>query len=208
MKMEFRKSSLILILCSIIISSCAGSIKNGNNFDSKYIKNLKPKKTTKSEVILMFGKPESKSIVDNENNEYEIHFYTYSIRKFDGLFSKYFAVEYLGNTVNSYHSTNNFPDNNTDFIEEKRKKLIENKSTKEDVLALFGNPTGYYSIPSSYTFSGKKNTNKGVSYGFRYAYFDLKSDFKKRINEKTLTLRFNDNGILVSMYYVINNIKD
>jgi len=202
-----RLYSLYIILTSIIIYSCG----TGRNFTVNTANDLAIGTTKISDIENKFGKPEDLKTIE-ENNLSSI-IYSYFYIQEPGYFNysamKNLALEVINNKLNGYIYQNSLDTPNTDFADSLRDNITSGSSYSNDVLNLFGEPSGKINLPTNLiNYSLGLNTVKVVSEAKEAWVYSLKyfEDVYKSPKPyyKVLIFFLDHNNKVVDKYYICN----
>lgn len=188
-----RTLSLIFIL--IFLSGCMSNFVRPTN-DALIVG-----KSTSTNVTQLAGKP----FVVNEKvkmNGEEVNTYDYIYlegAKFWGLIipTRTLTYTFFKDIIVGEEFNSSFPDESTEFDGNKVTSIIKGKSTKADIIALMGKPTGKLLYP--------KIKNKDES-GIVYAYtVSRHAPFHAPTIRYLLTITLDDKDLVTSVSYLIDN---
>ncbi|MBK7497908.1 MAG: hypothetical protein IPI19_02090 [Ignavibacteriales bacterium] len=195
----------------ILIYGCG----TGRQFTVNPATDLKIDSTKVFDVETLFGKPEEVKTIDENNVSSKIHVYFYAQKP--GYFSyvsmKNLELEFIKNTLNGYIYQNSFGEPNTNFTDTLKNIIEIGVSKKNDVLSVFGEPSGKTNLPTNlinYTLG--LNTVKIVpeandAWVYSLKYFeDVYSTPKPYY--KFLIFFFNSDQKVIDKYYVSNITRE
>jgi hypothetical protein len=206
----------ILLICIIFALCFGGCTGSGINFAPESVKKLTVKKTTKEQVIQMFGKPESskKTLDGNTNSTIEVYSYSKANGFADTWKYKELVLEYIGDTLNGFLYSNSFDKYSTDINAGGIDKLKLNQSTREEIIAEFGNNYGEVVFPTNLIEQNKSSVKSNDSTKsaatamlYRYVYFERDRNNRASSHYRTLLLYLNADGILIDRFYTDNITK-
>ena len=125
---------------------------------------------------------------------------------------KNLRLEIINNSLNGYIYQNSIETENTDFTDSLREKIIIGESNSEDILNLFGKPTGLISIPTNLiNYSLGINSIKMLpeakkAWVYSLGYFDDVYNAPKPFY-KYLIFFLDNNQLVVDKYYLSNIVK-
>jgi len=137
--------SLLLILISLF--GCG----TGRDFTINTSSDLKISSTTVSDIEDLIGKPEEiKTIFENSvDSKIYIYFYIKKPGYFSYLSMRNLELEIMNNSLNGYIYQSSFKEPNTDFIDSLRDEIIIGVSNSDEVLNVFGEPSGKIKLPTN-----------------------------------------------------------
>jgi len=201
-----KKINTTILVFTIFIIGCTGS---GVNFMPENIPLIKIGKTTKQEVRTLFGKtdPGETVVLGDLTSEIESYYY----RKAGGFHSrwdyKFISFEYVRDTVNGYMYNNSFEKYLTDFDETKLNDCIVNKTTRSEIISIFGNRHGEIVFPSNLLFKMvSEKTMRTVPENSKYVlvysfYYLIESGDFMLTKSKLMVLSFDNNDVLINKYF-------
>jgi len=195
----------IISMAAILFWGCAGT---GINFAPETVKALRLRSTTRDQVIKILGKPESSKMIVETNTKSTIDAYTFSKRSglADTWNYKDLILEYMHDTLNGYLYSNSFDRFSTDIATAGIDKLKTNETTREEIIALFGDNYGEVLFPTNLieptkslqqTIDSSKSTFSALAY--RYRVYKLRD-----VQYRTLLLYFDAEGRLADKFYADN----
>lgn len=195
------------VLISFIIFGCG----IGRNFTVNPSTDLLIGHTKVSDIENKFGKPEDQKTIEENNLSSTI--YTYYYAKKPGYFNfvtmKNLALEVINNSLNGYIYQNSLESQNTDFADSLRDKIIIGSSNSDDILPIFGTPTGKIKLPTNLiNYSLGINTVKIITEAKEAWVYSLKY-FEDVYNSpkpyyKFLIFFLDENEAVVDKYYISN----
>jgi len=148
--------------------------------------------TTKQQILEKQGKPYRQGQVTKNNEALESFSYAYAATGGDALYSGVVSARSLGfyfsnNILVGKEFVSSFKSDASDFDESKMKAITKGVSTKEQVIALLGNPSGSYIYP---LIKNKEDT------AMVYQYTQAKGTaFNMKFYQKLLVISFNNNVV-------------
>ena len=166
MMMNIRNIALFLLV--IIITGC-GTI--GTYFQYENVAKLEIGETKKSEYKILFGEPQGKSLVINENGKYEKMEYFFAVPNAKGVFFKRrtLCLEFKNGILNGYDYISSFEKEYTETDPNKLEGIRIFKTTKEEVLELLGATTGKALCPTTLYSIDDKHQETGEIWAWRIA---------------------------------------
>jgi outer membrane protein assembly factor BamE (lipoprotein component of BamABCDE complex) len=198
-----NKSSLIsatVVVVALLLSGCAGT-----NFVRPEPSSFVLGKTTQQEIFQIMGKPYQAGTVEKNGRTLHTASYSYATVGGDALYSGVTAgrtqsFTFLNDTLVGTEFLSSFKEDGTDFDETKVAKIEKGKSTKADVVRLFGPAGGDYIAPL---------TTNPTDYALVYLYAQMKgSAFNLRFYSKALVVSYNESGVVTDIQYTAQGNKD
>lgn len=198
--MNYRNTISILITTTLILllAGCAGT-----NFTLPEGK-LELGKTTKIEAIQIMGKPiQTGEVLQNEKQIEQLK-YAYASTGGEAAYSgvipaKAFVLSFFENTLVGEEFTSSFKADNSDFNSDLVAKIEKGKTTRSEVIALLGKPTGAVIYPLI-----KSPHEKGIVYTYSQAKGSV---FNMQFHNKLLTVVFDKADIVTDVQYTANGQK-
>jgi outer membrane protein assembly factor BamE (lipoprotein component of BamABCDE complex) len=140
MKTTFK--SLATIACSLALIGCAGV-----NFKRPDPSSLKLGKTTTAEVVAVMGPPARTSETTKNTHLMKNLSYSYAetaitAARTDVITARGITLSTFNDILVSQQFRSTFKEDTTDFDETKVPQIIKGKTTRSEVIALLGNPSG------------------------------------------------------------------
>ena len=191
--MKNRLLFAIAVVATATLTGCAGT-----NFVRPAEGELVVGKSTPAEVRKKMGDPwQSGELMKNEQN-LKLAKYAYAVSGGDSAYpgvipARAITFAYFSDKLVSQEFTSSFKEDLTDFDSKKVSQLVKGKSTKKDVVELFGKPTGEAIYP----------VIKGTTdYAYTYTYSQTKGTaFNLKFYSKTLVVSFNNAGTVSDVEY-------
>jgi hypothetical protein len=198
----FKKKSygLAIIALALALSGCAGS-----NFVRPDPTSWVLGKTTQQEISQRMGKPYRTGALEKNGKTLQSASYAYANVGGETLHSGVTAARsqgffFLNGTLVGTEFSSSFKTDATDFDETKSSLLEKGKSTRADVIQLFGPAGGEYIAP----LTADPNDRALV-----YVYSQTKgSAFNLRFYMKTLVVAYNQQGMVTDVQYTAQGTKD
>jgi len=209
---------LIQLSVILILSSILGCVTGGSNIKIETLRTISIGKTTKTDIITIFGQPdveiERKTI---DNIEFEIITYVYiRLDLPNNLKRRILRCEFRNDSLNAYYFDSDFAEAETYFNENGQSYLKKDKSTCKDVLNLFGIPSSRAFLPTTLNFpSGPPGAEEVWRYSFSYPLeFGTDNIYKKEFtaffekNDTFIGLKSSEKSDINSILTVINRGAD
>ena len=195
--MKLMKTAAVVAL-ACLMTACAGT-----NFVRPADNAFLLGSTTKEQVIAQMGKPYSEGKVTKNGQVIDTSVYAYAsggASLAGGVTpARSAGFYYLNGTLIGQEFVSSFKEDSTDFDESKISSLQKGKSTKSDVIALFGKPSGNYIFPLV--------ANKDDA-GLVYQYSQVKgSAFNLKFYQKLLIISLNKTGIVTDVNFTSSGEK-
>lgn len=192
---------------SIFIYGCG----TGRDFTVNTSTDLTFESTKTTDIEKMFGKPEElKTIVENNvSSVIYKYFYVQKPGYYSYVAMKNLELEVINNSLNGYIYQNSLETPNTDFADSLRDKIINGTSDFNDILNIFGEPSGKINLPTNLiNYSLGINTVKIVddakeAWVYSLKYFDDVYKAPKPYY-KFLIFFLNDEKKVIDKYYICN----
>jgi len=143
----FQSVYLIIILFTFfeILTGCAG----GRNFTRPDHESLHLDKTTYGEIITKYGDPYRRvTTIKNGETINEISYsYAYAVPYTTTLNARTSKFFFVNGTLIGYQYLSSFPEDNVKFDAEKISTIKQGSTSRAQVIALLGNPAGYFTYP-------------------------------------------------------------
>jgi hypothetical protein len=196
------KSGLLGIVVSttFLLFGCAGT-----NFVRPQLDSMALGKTTQQELVQSMGKPFRTGTVIKNGTTLETANYAYATvggaPLYDGVTpARSQGFYYLNNVLVGTEFTSSFKEDGTDFDESKIPSIVKGKTTKADVIQMFGQPGGNYIPPLIKDPNGR---------ALVYLYSQTKgSAFNLRFYVKTLIVSYDTAGVVTDVEYTAQGKKD
>ena len=164
--------------------------------------------TPRDDILRAFGAPDEIDKRVFESLDAEVFFY-YDREDRSGppIQSQYLACEFSKGVLTAYSAYDSTETIQQSFDESQRFKLVKGKSTRQDAERLLGKPTGRALLPTTITLAALDMKTSGAVFPLAKLPPDAKEawqyftqnldDYLRKSAQKTLTLFFDDNGLLV-----------
>lgn len=199
MKYLFNLFTAITIV--VLINSCGAS--SGINFSTRNLDKLEIGVSSRGFVGKHFNKPYVIENVTHNHLESTFYYYFYSQKPLGSLNridKKELYLEFINDTLNGILYNYSF-DSTNDFEIERKNDLSLNKSYKQDIINIFGEPIGEFHLPSNFInyivndhYANNIPHNSTLTMIYYYAYAKkVPSTFNEFINHKKFLLFYLDN---------------
>jgi hypothetical protein len=191
-------SILAIAAMGLALAGCAG-----NNFVRPDPSSFVLGKTTQQEISQRMGKPYRSGTVDKNGKSLQSFSYAYANVGGDSLYKGVTAARSQGfyfadGTLVGTEYSSSFKADGSDFDESRVAMLEKGKSTKNDVISLFGPPGGEYIAPLA-------TSDRALV----YMYSQTKgSAFNLRFYLKSLVVSYNEAGTVTDIQYNAQGNKD
>ncbi len=199
--------TLLFFVIAIFIYGCG----TGRNFTVDPSTDLAIGLTKVSDIEKLFGKPEEVKTIF-ENNVSSIiykYFYVQKPGYYNYASMKNLELEIIDNSLNGYIYQNSFKSPNTNFADSLRDKIIIESANSNDVLTVFGEPSGKIDLPTNLiNYSLGINTVKIVpeakeAWIYSLKYFEDVYNTPKPYYKFLIFFLDNDQKV-VDKYYISN----
>lgn len=135
---------------------CAHVVTEGRNFNSSLRSEITLNKSSKDEIVKLFGKPSKISNASINGQTFEIYYYEPSVR---GEYPKkpdlrMMEIKFQDDRVQAYQLFSTFQEDFMTFDQNLMEQVIINRTSASDVLKLFGPPHGR-ALRTATVFSAK-----------------------------------------------------
>jgi hypothetical protein len=140
-------NSIVTIMCGLALAGCAGV-----NFKRPDPASLKMGKTTTAEVIAVMGPPARTSETTKNTHLMKNFSYSYAesaitAARTDVITARGITLSMFNDVLVGQQFRSTFKEDTTDFDETKIAQIIKGKTTRNEVIALLGNPSGEAIFP-------------------------------------------------------------
>lgn len=183
-----------------VLSGCAGS-----DFVRPETSSFVLGKTTQQEISQKMGKPYRTGTMEKNGKTLQSSSYAYANVGGEAQHSGVTAARsqgfyFLNGTLVGTEFSSSFKTDGTDFDESKVAQIQKGKSTKADVIRIFGQPGGEYIAPLI-----ANQTDRALV----YLYSQTKgSAFNLRFYMKNLVVPYNESGVVTDVQYTAQGNKD
>lgn len=184
---------------TIVLSGCAGS-----DFVRPSDGELTVGKSTETDVTKKMGNPIQKGELTKNDKQLNISKYAYASVGGDSAYpgvtpARSITFLFFDNVLVGQEFISSFKQDSTDFEGNKISSIIKGKSTRQDVIALLGKPTGEAMYP----------VVKGINdKAIVYSYVQAKGTaFNMKFYSKSLTVSFDNSGVVTDIEYTVNGDK-
>lgn len=198
--MNYRNTiSALTATLTLLITGCAGT-----NFTLPEAGKLELGKTTKVEAIQTMGKPiQTGEVLQNEKKIEQLK-YVYASTGGEAAYAgvipaRAFVLSFFENTLVGEEFTSSFKADNSDFNSDLIAKIEKGKTTRSEVIALLGKPTGTVIYPII-----KSAHEKGIVYTYSQAKGSV---FNMQFHNKLLIVIFDNANIVTDIQYTANGQK-
>ena len=186
-----------VIAALVLLSGCA------SNFVRPASEKLTLGKSTSSDITNLVGKPtfqNDNTVINGEKSRVMTYYYNDGA-KFWGLIIPQRTLTYtlFNDTMVGEEFNSTMDGENTEFDGSKAVAIQKGKSTKSDVIALLGKPSGEVIYPVI-----KDKNGRGLVYAYSYARF---AGIFTSYNNYLLVVTFNDKNIVSDVSYKVDNVE-
>jgi outer membrane protein assembly factor BamE (lipoprotein component of BamABCDE complex) len=204
--MEFglgRRNSLAglgLAAAILVLTACAGV-----DFVRPAPDSFTLGKTTEQEVLQRMGKPYQTGTMEKNGKTTQFASYAYASVGGEALYegvtpARAQAFYFLDGILVGTEFSSSFKSDGTDFDETRLSQIKKGKSTRADVIRVFGQPGGNYIFPL---------TNDPSNNALVYTYTQTKgSAFSLRFYQKTLVVSYGKSGVVADIQYTAQGNKN
>lgn len=191
---------VVVILAASGLSGCAGT-----DFVRMEPQSFELGKTTRQQITQKLGEPYQVGTVQKNGKTLQTVSYGYANVGSEPLYegvtaSRSQGFYFLNGTLVGTEFTSSFKSDGTDFDATKIKLIEKGKSTKADVLKLFGAAGGEYMTPLVANPDDR---------ALVYLYAQTRgTSFNLRFYQKLLVVSYNPSGIVTDVEYTAQGIKD
>jgi outer membrane protein assembly factor BamE (lipoprotein component of BamABCDE complex) len=195
-----KTTRLLLALVSVaILSGCAGT-----NFKRPEPQSLVVGKSMTADVTQVMGAPLQTGELLKNNEKIKTLRYAYAEGAGTGRYpgvvpARAMVFATFNDLLVGQEFVSSFPDDATDFDETKVSAITKGKSTRADVVALLGKPTGEAVYPLI-----KNKGETGVVYSYSHAKGSV---FDMKFYSKSLIVSLNANNVVTDVEYVSSGQK-
>jgi outer membrane protein assembly factor BamE (lipoprotein component of BamABCDE complex) len=190
----------IVAVAALALSGCAGT-----NFVRPEPSSFVLGQTTQQEISQKMGKPYRTGTVEKNGKTLQSASYAYANVGGEALYSGITAARsqgfyFLNSTLVGTEFSSSFKTDATDFDETKVAQIEKGKSTKANVIQLFGPPGGDFMAPL---------TANAADRALVYLYSQTRgSAFNLRFYTKSLVVAYNETGVVTDVQYTAQGTKD
>jgi len=177
----------------LLLAGCAGT-----DFVRPTPDALKNGTTTIGEARQRYGAPYREGVATHNDERVIVLSYAYATTGGTPLEAgvvpaRGLELQFWKDVLISHAFISSFADDNTNFDEARRDRIIKGKSSRDEVVALMGRPSGYAIFPAIKQKSGEAAV---------YVYQAVRgSAFNMRFYRKALIVSFDDKGIVTEVDY-------
>lgn len=193
---------MILLVLTAALSGCDSY---GVEFQSAGVPGLSPGHTTAKDCIETFGEPDIRTFLNRQGVASTVYTYDYASESmYDGSMNlRKLYVEFIDDTLNGYMFESSFPKESTDFSMKNATRIRNGKTTREDVLQMFGRPSGKIEgrtnlIAMVCGQDAESTLGPDAEHVWAYQYYYHM--YEKTDTSKTILLVFGSNGTVVKHY--------
>ncbi len=198
-----NRSYLKLILsaaCVVLLYGCAGT-----DFVRQGAESISLGKTTQAEIMKKMGKPYRSGTIDKNGKSFPFHAYSYANTTGEPLYKGVVPARTQSFTFDKDVLVGNefirsFKADGTDFDETKVAQIEKGKSTKANVIQVFGQPGGEYIYPLV-----AKENERALVYQFMQAKGNA---FNMRFYQKSLIVTYDASEVISNVEYTASGTKE
>lgn len=194
--MKNRLLAAILITATLVLSGCAGS-----NFVRPNEGELTLGQSSSADVVNRMGDPIKNGELLKNNQQLKVSRYAYASTGGESAYpgvtpARALVFTFFKDKIASQDFASSFKIDSTDFDGAKVPSIIKGKTTKEEVISMFGKPSGEAIYPVI------KNANDRA---YIYSYNQVKgSVFNMKFYSKALVVSFNESGVVSDVEYTVS----
>ena len=178
------------LILLVLTAACAG-----RDFTRPAPESLVLGKTSYAEINGRFGSPYRESTVIKNEKTLRVASYVYAASAGESLVggvtpARGIDFAFLDQVLVSYQFVSSFKADHTDFDETKVPSIKKGVTTRDEVIALLGPPTGMQIYPM---IAGKDDTGLGWSYS------QVRGGFSIKIHHKALVVSVNPAGVVTDV---------
>ncbi|MBB5407660.1 hypothetical protein HDG34_001592 [Paraburkholderia sp. HC6.4b] len=197
--MKSKKILVVTLFAVAFLSGCAGT-----DFVRPEAGRLDVGKSTAADVEAMMGKPYQNGEVTKNGQIIKVKKYAYANTAGEAVKSgvtpaRAMNFSLFNNTLVGDEFVSSFKSDSTDFDESKVGSIAKGQTTRDDVIAMLGKPSGR----AIYPLIKNKDDDALI-----YSYTQVSgSAFSLKFNNKQLVIAFNDKGVVSDVEFTSNGDK-
>jgi len=194
-----QRTFLAVLALATTLAGCAGT-----DFVRPAEGSLVVGKSTTADVTAKLGAPYQTGELTKNEKQLKVYRYAYASTGGEAAYegvtpARALALTFYEDKLSSQEFISSFKQDSSDFDSSKVAKIVKNKSTKAEVIALLGKPTGEAIYPVI-----KGMTDKALV----YSYSQFKgSVFSPNVFSKMLTVSFNAQDIVTDVEFVTSGTQ-
>ena len=139
----------VLLLTTGLILFGSGCMTAGKDFVRPDSRAVTIDRSTRAEILQRYGEPYSTGEITKHNYLLTTLHYYYAEARYGGVvYKKHCWFYFVGETLIGYSFVTGLPDQQISLDSSKVPFVVKGKTTKRDVLAIFGEPTGRFTYPA------------------------------------------------------------
>ena len=192
--MKIHSLLALVVIATAGLTGCAGT-----NFVRPAEGELVVGKSARAEVTKKMGDPWQTGELMKNDQSLKLAKYAYAATSGESAYpgvipARGLTFAFFNDKLVSQEFVSSFKEDSTDFDGKKLASIVKGKSTKQDVVALLGKPTGEAIYP---VIKGAKD------YAYTYNYTQAKGTaFNMKFYSKSCVVSFNDAGVVSDVEYV------
>ncbi|MBS0342651.1 MAG: outer membrane protein assembly factor BamE [Proteobacteria bacterium] len=192
--MKIHSLLALVVIATAGLTGCAGT-----NFVRPAEGELVVGKSARAEVTKKMGDPWQTGELMKNDQTLKLAKYAYAATGGESAYpgvipARGLTFAFFNDKLVSQEFVSSFKEDSTDFDGKKLASIVKGKSTKQDVVALLGKPTGEAIYP---VIKGAKD------YAYTYNYTQAKGTaFNMKFYSKSCVVSFNDAGVVSDVEYV------
>ncbi|MDR0577920.1 MAG: outer membrane protein assembly factor BamE [Candidatus Accumulibacter sp.] len=192
-KMNRHSFFIMAAAAALVMTGCAGT-----NFTRPTGDDLVLGKSSLSDVVKKMGDPRQTGELMKNDQMLKVAKYAYAAAGGESAYpgvtpARALVFTFFRDTLASHEFVSSFKQDSTDFDSQKISSIVKGKSTRQDVTALFGKPSGEAIYP---VIKGSGDR------AFIYTYTQVKGGiFTLKIFSKTLIVSFGNDGVVSDVEY-------
>ena len=177
--------AMAMLSFALMLTSCAGT-----DFVRPSTETLKLGQTTYAQIVQQYGPPRREATMLKNDKTIKAISYAYASLGGEALHAgvvpaRGMTYYFFNDALAGYGFISSWKEDNTDFDEKKVEMIVKGKSTRADVVALMGKPSGYYSYPLI-----KSDAGEAAAYAYVEALLNHTS------HRKSLVVSFDKNDVV------------
>jgi hypothetical protein len=192
--MSSARAFIAVLSLAAALLGCAGK-----DFVRPSTDALKLGQTTHAQVVQQFGQPRREGTVLKNDKTLKVLSYAYASIGGEALHSGVVAARgmtyyFYNDVLVGYGFISSWKEDNTDFDEKKVEMIVKGRSSRADVVALMGKPSGYYVYPMI-----KTEPSEAIVYNYVEARLDHTA------HRKSLAVSFDSNDVVTEVEYIASD---
>lgn len=194
-----RNLFFALACLATVLTGCAGK-----DFVRPAEGEIELGKSSEADVSKRMGEPYQKGEITKNDKQLKVARYAYASTGGEPAYpnvtpARAIAFTYYNGVVTSQDFVSSFKSDSTDFDESKISSIVKGKSTRQDVIALFGKPAGEAIYPMI-----KGQNDRAIMYSYSHV---TGSVFNMKFYRKELIVSFDSSGLVSDVDYTSSGEK-